>query len=229
MDLDDILDEELELDYDLKKDYLLYTEQLEVEQALISKKSSSNVYSVERQFVNAKEFRDKFDKLPVNSVVQQKLYRETGRLLEKVDGQEEERMLAISARTGDFIVDNFDRPGSIKGTGFTDEEYKKIQQCSDFIIIVHNHSLNGRPSGQDLIAYAKNDKIRLSLIACHDGTIYAIYYVKSNIEEIYEDLLRQAKYSTSDMEEAKRLATTALYKMNEKLGQKQKIFKVERL
>ena len=82
-------------------------EQLELEQPIISKKSHFNAYSVEREYVNSKDYHDKFERMPVNRDVQQNLYLEAGRLLEFVDGQEEERMIAVNARTGDFLVDNF--------------------------------------------------------------------------------------------------------------------------
>lgn len=204
-------------------------EQLELEQPIISKKSHFNAYSVEREFVNSKEYHDKFERLPVNRDVQQRLYVEAGRLLDFVDGQEEERMIAINARTGDFLVDNFDREGSIKGTGFTTEESRVLDECKDGIILLHNHSLNGRPSAQDIFTYLVEDRVKVSLILCHDGTVYGIYGVSSKLPDIYDEYLEQAKQKTNDLDEAKRLATTQMYILNEKLGNKHKLFIVEKL
>lgn len=204
-------------------------EQLELEQPIISRKSHFTAYSVEREYVNSKEYHDKFERMPVNRDVQQRLYIEAGRLLEFVDGQEEERMLAINARTGDFLVDNFDREGSIKGTGFTFEEAQILDECKDGIILLHNHSLNGRPSAQDMLTYLSEERVKISLILCHDGNIYGIYGVSPKFPDIYNDYLEQAKLKTDDLDEAKRLATTQLYLLNDKLGNRHKLFIVEKL
>ena len=207
-------------------------EQLELEQAIISKKSHFNAYSVEREYVNSKSYHDKFERMPVNRDVQQRLYLEAGRLLDFVDGQEEERMIAMNARTGDLLVDNFDRKGSIKGTGFTLEEAKILDTCKDGIILLHNHSLNGRPSAQDMLTYLKEERVKMSLILCHDGNIFGIYGVSPKFPEIYDEFLEQAKLKIGEKEitdEVKRLATTQMYILNEKLGNRHKLFIVEKL
>lgn len=245
MDLDDILDDERDDDYNdkytnynlsneldernINNDTRILVEQLELEQPIITKKDHFNAYSIERNFVNSKEYHDKFEKLPVNRDVQQRIYIESGRLLNFVDGQEEERMLAINARTGDFLVDNFNREGSIKGTGFTPEEARVLDDCKDGIILLHNHSLNGRPSAQDMLTYLQEERIKISLILCHDGTVYGIYGVNSKFGDVYNEYLEQAKLKTDDLDEAKRLATTQLYILNEKLGNRHKLFIVEKL
>ena len=70
--------------------YAFSTEQLDLEQALIHKKDRHNAYSVERTYVNSKQYHDKFEKLPTNKEVQQSLYKEAGRLLNYVDAQEQD-------------------------------------------------------------------------------------------------------------------------------------------
>lgn len=138
-------------------------------------------------------------------------------------------MLAVNARTGDFIVDNFNREGSIKGTGFNDDEVKELDKCKDGIILIHNHSLNGRPSAQDMITYLNEERVKVSIILCHDGTVYGIYGVNPKFPDIYDDYFEQAKQRTDDLDAAKRLATTQLYLLNEKLGNKHKLFILEKL
>lgn len=223
MKLDSVLNETI------SDELALTTEQLDSEQALIHKKDKHNAYSVERAYINSKQYHDMFEKFPVSKEVQHSLYKEAGRLLNYVDGQEQERMLVINARTGEFIVDNFDRDGDMYKTGFNALEYQKILDCPDNIIVMHNHSLNGRPSAQDLITYLKEEKVKLSLILCHDGSIYGIFDVQPEVEGIYEMYLEEAKKRVTSVEEAKRLATTNMYILNEKLGKKHKIFDVRRL
>lgn len=40
------------------------------EQSMISRKSESNCFSVEREYINSKEFYDKFERIPVNRETQ---------------------------------------------------------------------------------------------------------------------------------------------------------------
>ena len=91
MNLDDVLDDALSDDeignqycnvtkYNLSNDVEelknkclineldLIMEQLEHEQALISKKSNHHAYSVNRTILNSKAYHDKFDKLPLNKM-----------------------------------------------------------------------------------------------------------------------------------------------------------------
>ncbi|MBQ9609605.1 MAG: hypothetical protein IJV15_09220 [Lachnospiraceae bacterium] len=138
-------------------------------------------------------------------------------------------MLAINARTGELIVDNFDRKGSIKGTGFNEKEYQKLIDCKDGVILIHNHSLNGLPSSQDLLTYLKNEHIKLSIIVCHDGTVYGIYSVNSEFEKVYNDYFNQEKELTNNIDDAKRLTTTKLYLINEKMSKSNKLFDVKKL
>ncbi len=190
--------------------------QLDQSQAFISVKKDKpkNAYSVERNFVNSIHFHNHFSLLPVNKSVQEALYREAGTLLEKMDGKDEERLIAINARNGFVIIDNYEREGEKYRTGFSDEEYKKIIECKDYIILMHNHPDSSPPSGQDLISYFKEDKVKLSIIVCHDGDLYAITRVDKITVKLYHAFLEE--YSSKlDEDSAKTLATDALYKLNE--------------
>lgn len=203
--------------------------QIRMEQALISKKQSRNAFSVERNFINSKEYHDKFEKLPVNRDVQQSIYTQTGRLLDAVDGKEEEHLIAINARTGKLLADNLSREGNIKSTGFNKDEIKKVNECKDNIVLIHNHSLNGRPSAKDILTYLQEKQIRLSIIACHDGTLYGIYDVSPKFKTAYKMVLNGEKEKTSNLDEAKRLTTTKLYQINDKLSEKHKLFIIKKL
>lgn len=203
-----------------------------LEQAVVhikEKEPDKEKFAVNRQLVNSKEYHDKFKEIEVPRRVQECLYRETGRLLDFVDGQAEERLLAINARTGDFIVDNFNRSGSEKRTSFIASERMEIDKCKDPIILVHNHSLNGRPSGKDLLSFLHQENVALSLVACHDGTVYEISYVSPKFEIMYDSYMNELKQFISDMDEIKRLAMTRCIDQNNKLGKSKKLFKIRRL
>ena len=92
---DDVFDDVFEDDrYDSQgpdRDEKMLMEQLEHEQSLISRKLETNAFSVDRTFVNSIEYHRLFDNLEmlqISKPVREGLYRETGRLLEFVDGQE---------------------------------------------------------------------------------------------------------------------------------------------
>lgn len=196
---------------------------------LISKKETTGIYSVERKYINSKEYHDKFAKLPLSHEVQEAIYREAGRLLEFVDGKPEEHMIAISSRNGFLITDNFSRQGMSDHTSFSEEEYNRILVSNDSVILLHNHSSNGRPSARDIISYAMDDNVRLSLILCHDGSVYALCDANKNVEMVFNDLLEKEKERWNDIKLAKIHATNDLYRLNDKLGKNHKLFELRRL
>ena len=232
MDLDDILEEEK---YDMQTLLSIYEQrELDQEQPLISIKNTKNVFSVEREYVNSKEYHDKFENLQISKTLQESLYKQTGRLLEFVDSLPEEqmgqeRLVAVNFRTGDFIVDNFDRDGEINKTSFNDREMDLIEKCKDSIVLIHNHSKSDKPSGQDLLSYLRNEKVKLSLIACHNGDLYAIYGVKPIFEIRYNELLEIEKIKTTEINIAKRRATTQAYIINDNLSERHQYFNVVKL
>lgn len=76
MDLDDILEEEK---YDMQTLLSIYEQrELDQEQPLISIKNTKNVFSVEREYVNSKEYHDKFENLQISKTLQESLYKKQG-------------------------------------------------------------------------------------------------------------------------------------------------------
>lgn len=195
-------------------------------QAMVSRKDIHNGYSVNRKLINSKAYHDKIYKLPISKNTKSEIYKQCCRLLEHCDGKPMEHMVAVDYRSGKFIVDNYNRDGMILKTSFNDEEYDKIEQNKGTIILIHNHSLNVRPSGGDIISFAKNDKIAMSLIACHDGDLYAIISAEKVVEEIYNKAYNDFR-KNFDEDSAKALATKILYDKNNK--EHGKLFDMRRL
>lgn len=210
------LDEDNQKKYKAKEREWLKHEQIFSEQAsLISRKENAGPWRVDGEYINTKAYHDKFDKLDAPSTVREGVYKETVRLLDMVDGIEDEHMIAINSRTGKTLTDNLQRKGNATRTSFTAEEYTKIEACSEKIILIHNHSHNVRPSGTDIVTVAKNDKISMSIIACYDGDVYIIKSVKKEVAGIYEKYYNDLR-SIYDINAAKALATNKLYVENEK-------------
>ena len=84
--------------------------------------------------------------------------------------------------------------------------------------------MNGRPSGQDFLTFLNEEKIKLSIVACHDGTLYEIRNVNPKFEDIYNDCLEYAKQISNDRDEIKYLALTKLMMLNDKLGNRHKLY-----
>ena len=72
------------------------------------------------------------------------------------------------------------------------------------------------------------DKIKLSLVLCHDGAVYAICNAKKIVKEIFDDLLQKEKERWNDVDYAIIHATSVLYKLNDNLGKNQKLFEIRR-
>ena len=67
-------------------------------------------------------------------------------------------MLVINARIVEVVVDNFEREDDMYKTGFNGEEYQKILDVPIIMIVMNNHSLNGRSSAQELINHLQEEK-----------------------------------------------------------------------
>ena len=219
------LDKDNQRKYKDKEREWLKHEQIYSEQAtLISKKKNAGPWRVDGKYINTKAYHDKFDKLNVSSTVRESVYKETVRLMDMVDGIEDEHMIAINSRTGKTLTDNLRRKGNATRTSFTMEEYAKIEECSEKIILIHNHSHNVRPSGTDIVTVAKNDKISMSIVACYDGDVYIIKSAKKDVARIYEKIYNDLR-KVYDVDTAKAFATNKLYLENEE----HRLFEIERL
>ena len=201
----------------------------EKDNMLISSKQEVNAFSVNRQLVNSKMFGYKFLRLPVNEDVKEAVYWEIGRLLEYADGQETEFLVAVNSYTGERIVDNFSKRPDVNRTVFTKKEMKLIEKAKTDIVLIHNHPYNEVPSYKDMAIYCNNREVRLSLVACHDGSLYVLGGVREDFRKVYNSFYEKAKVLLSDHEAANYIATKNMYLFNEQLREKNKLFYVRRL
>ena len=163
--------------------------------------------------------------LPLNEGVKQAIRKQIDRLRMAM-AEQKEHMVAVNARTGEFLADNFEQAGYFRGTGFTAKEYKKIEQCTDSVVLISSRIANERPTAQDLYLYLKNERLRLYVIICSDGTLYGIYNVSEAFEAVYKEQLDKAKAETGDVDEVNRLVSEAMYALND--GMEKRLFDVRR-
>lgn len=213
------------------------------EEIKISKKRNSNAMSVNRELVNSKTYHDKFESIGLKKETYENVYSESKRILEKSDGTDYEYMAVFDKRTGKTITSTVGLDNAIENkVSLSIKEYQKIVDSENDVVVVHNHSRNGRPSGADILTCFKNEKISHSLIACHDGDLFVLsdFDRNYNVDKIYNDyynehIRKRLNLSVNEdipnnigehvIKECKIKATTDLYSWNKK----QHAFQIRRL
>jgi len=125
--------------------------------------------------VNTKGYHDAFTEMPIPKPVAEGAYREAGRILSATNGTEFEYLVAIDARTGELVADNFDTaPARTRTTGLRESDVEKIRQCPHGIMTIHNHPSSKQPSFRDVVTAAENNEIRGSIVVGHDGSVWYV-------------------------------------------------------
>lgn len=205
----------------------------------ITKKMRSNV---DRKLVNSKQYHDKFEKININKKCLEEIYTNSKKILEKADGSDKEYMCILDARSGNVIVSTLDRYASNDKVALTISEYNIMKQFEKEVVVIHNHSRNGRPSYADIYNCFCEKQISVSIILCHDGEIFVLdnFNRKIDVAEIMRRLynekvrirlrLSEKEDIPKDMgkhivSECKIKAVTELYRINEK----KKYFSIRRM
>ena len=180
----------------------------------ITKKSTSNGFSVNRGFVNSKKYHDQFTGLTEHRAVNESIYQQAKRILEDRDGKDTERMAIIDARTGELLTDNLSVGEDLRfKTGLSFEEYQKIKESGKRFLILHNHPSSTRPSITDILTFWKEEKADASIVVGHDGTVYVIANANRKIplDKLYEKYYDSYKELGYDVDMAKLKATNDVY------------------
>lgn len=180
----------------------------------ITKKSISNAYSVNRQFVNSKQYHDRFENLTGRKQVDENIYQQAKRLLEDRDGQQFERMIIVDARTGELLIDNISNGVDKQlATGLSKEQYDMLQEHVGEFIIIHNHPGGTRPSGTDILTLWREKKAFASVVVGHGGEVYLLSDINRNIplDKIYETVYNENIADGIPSVLSKRKATDRLY------------------
>lgn len=180
----------------------------------ITKKNTSNGFSVNRELVNAKQYHDKFSGLTEHKAANESVYQQAKRILEDRDGKDTERMAIIDARTGELLTDNLSvGEDSRFKTGLSFEEYQKIKESGKRFLILHNHPSSTRPSITDILTFWKEEKADASIVVGHDGAVYAITDMNRKIplDKLYEMYYYSYKELGYDVDMARLKATNDIY------------------
>lgn len=180
----------------------------------ITPKKSHNAFSVNRALVNSHDYHKKFDDLTPHKSANESIYNQSKRILEHRDGTEFESMSVINARTGELITDNLSETiNNNSRTGLTKEQYDKVVQSKEKFILIHNHPASTRPSVTDILTLWKEKNATSSIIAGHDGSVFAISNInrKMPLDKMYEKAYNEYKEMGYTSEMAKIKATNTLY------------------
>lgn len=178
----------------------------------ISQKNIQNSYSVNRNLVNAKEYHDKFESLPLNKSAKENIYTECKKILEHRDGTQFEDLVVMDAKTGQVIATNISFDSKL-ATGLTRENYEKVLNHKGDIILLHNHPGGGRLSIADIFSAYKQNNVAISIAVGHDGTIHYINNInrKIDIESQYNLEYNKLKQTGIPAGLAKLKATDKIY------------------
>lgn len=190
-----------------------YSAMKQAQDVKISEKQEKNSYSVDRHLVNSKEYRDKFEKLPISKNARQSAYYESKAILEHRDGSYFEDVAVIDSRTGKFIVKNNTYEVPFK-SAMKKDEYAKVTNHNGGVIIIHNHAEGTRLSGTDILTAFSTKNAEMSIAIGHNGELHCIYEInrKIDVDKIYKDVYNAVleNYGNKDLANIK--ATDALYK-----------------
>ena len=141
------------------------------EAGITNKKSMAKAGKVDLEYINSKQYKNKFSEICDNPEANSELYKNAKAMLTHRNGTAKEDLYLINKNTGQTV-------GSVTGSQksyqveYTDSVLEAIQNASSgSLISIHNHPTNIPPSGADF-ASAGYRKYAVGVVACHNGEVY---------------------------------------------------------
>ena len=141
------------------------------EAGITNKKSMAKAGKVDLEYINSKQYKNKFSEICDNPEANSELYKNAKAMLTHRNGTAKEDLYLINKNTGQTV-------GSVTGSQksyqveYTDSVLEAIQNASPgSLISIHNHPTNIPPSGADF-ASAGYRKYAVGVVACHNGEVY---------------------------------------------------------
>lgn len=162
---------------------------------------------VNKSYIESGVFRRKFDSLTDNLRLARLLYEISKEMLFHRSGTRIEDMYWIDRDTGEVVAKIIDQTDNVKQKVVYTDAVKRAIENHQNLITLHTHPASMPPSPDDFNAYMQNGYV-MSLVICHDGTIYQYeskqlinerlfaMYVQRYILEGYEEKDAQLKALT---------------------------------
>ena len=153
---------------------------------------------VNKTYIESGGFRNKFDKITDNPKLARFLCSLSKEILFHRSGTQTEDMYWIDGETGEVVTRVIDQSLDIKHKIVYTDAVKKAISGYKNLITIHNHPSSMPPSINDFNTYHQRG-YGISLVICHDGTIYQYrseqwvreklcdMYVASSIMEGYDE------------------------------------------
>lgn len=191
------------------------------EERFIDAKPKGTAFDVSRRAVNGSAYLRKYTGggavgLPVPKKAARQLYVEARRILRETDGTWFERLSAVSWRTGRLVADTFGLRPLRFGAEPTGAQKARMAGEPGGVVLIHNHPGSSLPSPADIIS-ASRPWVRCSVVACHDGTVYALTCDDESVEGAYWSIFAMIKAKNPDKsgEDVGIMAMDELYARNE--------------
>ena len=126
---------------------------------------------VNKTYIDGGDYRNKFDKITDNPEIARILYSLSKEMLIHRSGTQTEDMYWLDAETGEIVAKAIDQPLSVKHKIIYTDAIKKAIDGYTGLITLHTHPSSMPPSINDFNTYHQR-KYGISLVICHDGTIY---------------------------------------------------------
>ena len=137
---------------------------------------------VNKTYIESGEFRRKFDSIVDDPKIARILYSLAKEMLFHRSGTHIEDMYWLDADTGEIVASVTNQSSDIRHKIIYTEAVKRAIEGCDNLITLHTHPASMPPSPDDFNAYYQNG-YGISLVICHDGTVYQ-YKSNQKISEI---------------------------------------------
>lgn len=183
-------------DYDLRFDEWKALNDQEKERIRIPDTGKNVPGHVDSKLANSKKMHDKFENLTGHKSVDEALYSNSLQLLYDNNDTEFEHLIAIDARSGEFLVKNMDsaKAGVKHQCGFSKPEESDLNARESHYEALHNHPNSSIPSRDDIKKLFEREYQSASTIICHDITVYRLERLKdykevaSFIDKVYHEI-----------------------------------------
>ena len=136
---------------------------------------------VNKRYIRSGAFRRKFNGIVGDKKIARLLYDVSKEMLFHRSGTRTEDMYWINGETGEIVAKIIDQPVEIKQKIIYTDAVKNAIEGHSNLITLHTHPASLPPSPEDFNAYYQNG-YGISLVICHNGTIYQ-YESKQIINE----------------------------------------------
>ena len=160
----------------------------------VSRKNNHN--SVNWDIIKSKEYKDKFNRITNNSIINNLLYKKTMNILKHRNNTDYEDMYLIDSIEAKVVAAQT-HSDKTETVSYNDELKRAILKSKEETLIsIHNHPNSMPPSGGDFNA-AFNYSYKKGIVICHNGSIFVYEKGKTIFSNLEYELL-VAKHKSRD-------------------------------